>query len=58
MIAKVDGLEVDVEIEVVSVSEVQNINGSREAHVIIRPVIISGPGGDGGGEPLPVRRAA
>lgn len=48
---------VEIGIEVVGTSEVQNINGSKDLHVSIAPVIPRG-GGPGGGEPAPVPRAA
>lgn len=48
---------VEVGIEVVGTSEVQNIDGSRELHVFLAPVIPGG-GGPDGGEPLPIPKAA
>jgi hypothetical protein len=45
-----------VAIAVMGMSEVQNINGSKELHVSIAPVIPGG--GPGGGEPVPVPKAA
>ena len=50
----VGGVEIDIVI--VGTSEVRNIDGSKQLHVSIAPVFPDG--GPGGGEPLPVPRAA
>lgn len=47
---------VEIGIEVVGTSKVQNINGAWEMHLSLAPVLPRGPGGPG--DPLPMPRAA
>lgn len=47
---------IKVGLEVTGTSEVTNINGSKELHVHIVPIIPRGPGGPG--EPMPIAEAA
>lgn len=52
----IDGHEIEVEIQIVGCSEVQNINGTKELHICIAPILPRGPRGPG--EPLLKPRAA
>jgi hypothetical protein len=47
---------VRIELKITGTSEVQNINGSKEIHLHIEPVIPPGPRGPG--EPIELPRAA